>query len=341
MIQDYQNKNVLAAMKRQLNANAKQSIREARINFVLIHLLSEHHDLMLLAKESSGKKNLFDYICFCLSRFADDMEMEDGPLQLYRKDDELATHLMDVVRLRTPAKDAVQQGLEGWQEWPPDIPCEEWAEEALQTAYVSLFGLYYFDTPVKDMMRWLGKNEPKNPKFVNAMNRHETATNIMHNRKPAPPTADKIRKTMYLSEDQIKEGYSQVEELKEMFTNLYCMLARGDTLRFCQEKTDTAFEVFLSGTFAMMLPGDDVNRDGMASKEGRHMVYQAAKKTILGKELVSQIVTNDDDRAAEEVFYWGLVYGKQGVDDGSLPIGMGEFDVRRKPGPKRKKRNDK
>ena len=45
MIKDYQNKDVLAEMKRQVNAAAKISDREARITFVLIHMISEYHIL--------------------------------------------------------------------------------------------------------------------------------------------------------------------------------------------------------------------------------------------------------------------------------------------------------
>ena len=41
MIKDYQNKEVLAEMKRQVNAAAKISDREARITFVLIHMISK------------------------------------------------------------------------------------------------------------------------------------------------------------------------------------------------------------------------------------------------------------------------------------------------------------
>ena len=45
MLKDYQNKAVLAEMKRQVNAAAKISDREARITFVLVHMISEHHEL--------------------------------------------------------------------------------------------------------------------------------------------------------------------------------------------------------------------------------------------------------------------------------------------------------
>ena len=45
MLKDYKNKEVLAEMKRQVNAAAKISDREARITFVLVHMISEHHEL--------------------------------------------------------------------------------------------------------------------------------------------------------------------------------------------------------------------------------------------------------------------------------------------------------
>jgi len=51
-------------------------------------------------------------------------------------------------------------------------------EDILQTAYATLFGLYFFNTPAKDLMKWLGKDERKNLRFVNAMNRHETVLNV-------------------------------------------------------------------------------------------------------------------------------------------------------------------
>ena len=40
MLKDQKNKEVLAEMKRQINAAAKISDREARITFVLVHMMS-------------------------------------------------------------------------------------------------------------------------------------------------------------------------------------------------------------------------------------------------------------------------------------------------------------
>ena len=34
--------------------------------------------------------------------------------------------------------------------------------------------------------------------------------------------------------------------------------------------------------------------------------------------------------------YWGLIYGEQGVADGSMPTGMADLDIRHKPKPKLK-----
>ena len=75
MIKDYQNKEVLAEMKRQVNAAAKISDREARITFVLIHMISEYHILAEHCTKPDGENNLFRFISWCLSRFAEELEM--------------------------------------------------------------------------------------------------------------------------------------------------------------------------------------------------------------------------------------------------------------------------
>ena len=74
MIKDYQNKEVLAEMKRQVNAAAKISDREARITFVLIHMISEYHILAEQCNKPDGENNLFRFISWCLSRFAEELE---------------------------------------------------------------------------------------------------------------------------------------------------------------------------------------------------------------------------------------------------------------------------
>ena len=48
-------------------------------------------------------------------------------------------------------------------------------------------------------------------------------------------------------------------------------------------------------------------------------------------KLANDIVTAADDKAAAEVFYWGLIGGEQGVADGSMPTGMADMDIRHKP----------
>ena len=229
-----------------------------------------------------------------------------NPIELFKKEHDVT--LLDLVRFRTPAKNAVEKGLDESFEWPDNVPYEEWEEDMLQTAYATLFGLYFFNTPAKDLMRWLGKDEPKNYRFVNAMNRHETALNVTEERT------------------RLREADGPLD-----------MLASGDVLRFCQEKEDTAFGIFMTGTFAMMMPGKNINRKGMvSSRDNAKLVYQAAKKSLMGDKLSKQIVTAADDKAAAEVFYWGLIYGEQGVADGSMPTGMADMDIRRKPKPKLK-----
>ena len=75
MIKDYQNKEVLAEMKRQVNAAAKISDREARITFVLIHMISEYHILAEQCNKPDGENNLFRFVLWCLSRFCDELEL--------------------------------------------------------------------------------------------------------------------------------------------------------------------------------------------------------------------------------------------------------------------------
>ena len=88
----------------------------------------------------------------------------------------------------------------------------------------------------------------------------------------------------------------------------------------------------MTGLFAMMMPGKNVNRKGMiSSRDNAKMVYQAAKKSLMGDKLANDIVTAADDKAAAEVFYWGLIGGEQGVADGSMPTGMADMDIRHKP----------
>ena len=85
------------------------------------------------------------------------------------------------------------------------------------------------------------------------------------------------------------------------------------------------------------MPDKNINRKGMvSSRDNAKLVYQAAKKSLMGDKLSKQIVTAADDKAAAEVFYWGLIYGEQGVADGSMPTGMADMDIRRKPKPKLK-----
>jgi hypothetical protein len=335
MIKDYQNKEALAAMKRQLNEAIKSGCdREARITFVLIHMLSERHELIGSGDKQKGEDNLFRFMVWNLERMTKDFEMRpDGeyanPIDVYRKE---GMNLLTLARWRNPAKDAVKKGLEEWQEWPDDVPYEEWEEDMLHTAYITLFGLYYFDTPAKDLMRWLGKDEPKNPKFVNAMNRHETITNISVDRMGHSEHNDRPKKKMFISDEEFANGVMGLNGLRERFKKLVDQIAKGDTLRFCQEKEETAFGVFMSGLFAMMMPGEDVNRKGMVgSKENARMVYQFAKKMLMGDVVTKGIVTADDDNAAAEVFYWGLVGGEDGVRKGTMPTGLGEVDIEVKP----------
>ena len=337
MIKDYQNKNVLAEMKRQVNKAAKNSDREARITFTLVHMISERHELAEGSTKPNGENNLFRFMCWNLDRIADELEIlpdseYSNPIDMYRQEEQF--DLLELCRFRTPAKDAVKKGLDESQEWPDDVPYEDWEEEILQTAYITMFGLYYFDTPVKDLMRWLGKDEPKNPRFVNAMNRHETVVTISSDRMKTikQKGRPKKKKTKYITDEEFAKGEEGLEHLRQGFKKLVGELATGDTLRFCREKEETAFGVFMTGLFAMMMPGKNVNRKGMiSSRDNAKMVYQAAKKSLMGDKLANDIVTAADDKAAAEVFYWGLIGGEQGVANGSMPTGMADMDIRHKP----------
>lgn len=346
MIKDFELKKVVVEMKRQLNEAAKVSESEARITFVLIHIISEHHELGEMACAPEGDNNLYKFICWCLNKFVEEFETPStdefmNPIEAYRTNYDIK--LLDLVRHRTPAKNAEKKGLDKDMEWPSNVPYEEWEEELLQTAYTTLFGLYFFETPVKDMMRWLGKDEPKNYHFVNAMNRHETALNINSERTRVHEADgmlpwEKKKKRVYIDDEEYERSKEQVDLLQKVFKEHFVSkMATGDTLRFCQEKEETAFGVFMTGMFSMMMPGKDINRKAwVSSMDNAKTVYQAAKKTMMGK-LAKQIVTADDDKAAAEVYYWGLMLGEQGVAEGMMPTGMADMDIRRKPGPKPKK----
>ena len=243
MIKDYQNKEVLAEMKRQVNTAAKISDREARITFVLIHMISEYHILAEQCTKPDSENNLFRFISWCLSRFAEELETASNeeftnPIELYKKNPDI--NLLELIRFRTPAKNAVEKGLDESFEWPDNVPYEEWEEDILQTAYATLFGLYFFNTPAKDLMKWLGKDERKNLRFVNAMNRHETVLNVSAERTrlreadgPMPWT--KKPKRMYVSDEECARGEEHVAELRRNFVDVVEKLATGDTLRFCRE----------------------------------------------------------------------------------------------------------
>ena len=303
-------------------------------------MISEYHILAEQCTKPDGENNLFRFISWCLSRFAEELETPSNeefknPIELYKKDHDI--NLLELIRFRTPAKNAVEKGLDESMEWPNNVPYEEWEEDILQTAYATLFGLYFFNTPAKDLMKWLGKDERKNLRFVNAMNRHETVLNVSAERTrlreadgPMPWT--KKPKRMYVSDEEYAKGEEHVAEMRRNFVDVVDKLATGDTLRFCREKEDTAFGVFMTGLFAMMMPGKNLNRKGMvSSRDNAKMVYQAAKKSLMGDKLANDIVTAADDKAAAEVFYWGLIGGEQGVANGSMPTGMADMDIRRKP----------
>ena len=106
MLKDYKNKEVLAEMKRQVNAAAKISDREARITFVLVHMISEHHELAASAGKPDGENNLFQFVTWCLSRFADELEAPSteefkNPIELFKKEHDM--NLLNLARFRTPA----------------------------------------------------------------------------------------------------------------------------------------------------------------------------------------------------------------------------------------------
>ena len=340
MIKDYQNKEVLAEMQRQLNAAAKISNRDARITFVLMHMISQYRVLSKPGSNFDSDDNFFKFISWCLSHFVEDLETlsneeSQNPIDFYKKNPNI--NLLDLIRFYTPAKNAVEKGLDEGMEWPDDVPYEEWKEDILQTAYATLFGLYYFNTPAKDLIRWLGEDEPKNHRFVNAMNRHETVLNVsadrfkLHEADGSRPRVEKSER-IYVSDEQLAKAKEEIAEMRRnFFAEVVGQLATGDTLRFCREKEETAFAVFMSGMFAMMMPDEKVNRKGMiSSRDNAKLVYQAAKEMLLGDKVIENIVTADDDKAAAEVFYWGLISGEHGVANGLMPTGLADLDVRRK-----------
>lgn len=341
MIKDYQDKHMLAGMKRMIFDAAKVSERNARISFVVAHMISEHHELLESARKRGVEDNLNKFISSCLYRFADELEAPSegkylNPIDLFKKEHNLP--LLKLVRFRTPAKNAVEKDLEETMEWPDNVPYEEWMEDMLQTAYASLFGLYFFNTPVKDMMRWLGKDEPKNLRFVNAMNRHETALNVNTERArlheadgPAPLV--KKRKHVDLSNYEAKLGKAFVAASHDIFHQLIEMEASGDVLRFSQEKEDAAFHIFMAGLNIMTLIDKNKTREEMLSSvDNSKMVYQGAKKNLMGEKLTKHIVTAADDEAAAVLFNWGMAYGLRSIEKGVIRF-VDTKDIRRKSKP--------
>ena len=73
MIKDFENKEKLAIMKSQLKEAAKQSDRDARIQFVLMHLICEYQELAdSIGKQEEG--NLFHFTWWCLNEYANNLE---------------------------------------------------------------------------------------------------------------------------------------------------------------------------------------------------------------------------------------------------------------------------
>lgn len=339
MLRNCKDKESLAYVRRNLNSAAKMGDLAVRTTFVLLHMTSEHREIAESAIKSGDEKNLFDFMTYCLHRFAEELERpssEDytNPIDLYKKGKK--SLLQDIARSNTPAKNAVEKGLDESLEWPSDVPYEKWEEDLLQTAYTTLFGLYFFNTPAKDMMRWLGKDEPKNPRFVNAMSRHETAVNIMTEcakqlDADALHSLKKKRKPIYLTDEDSAEAEEQGRKLRQMFHDMIEEKFEGNMQRFCRENEDTAFEIFQMGLFSMLMPGKNYDRKGIInSPDHSMMMYKAAKKTVLGDKVTKKIVTPEDDEAAALVFYVGMLSGEQGVSKGNLPTDMLSWDVRRK-----------
>lgn len=338
MIRNCKNKESLAYMRRQLNSVAKMGDLAIRTTFVLVHMTSEHLELAVSATKSGDEKKLFEFMTCCLHRFAEELERpssEDytNPIDLYKKGKK--SLLRDIVRSHTPAKNAVEKGLDESLEWPSDVPYEEWEEDLLQTAYTALFGLYFFNTPTKDMMRWLGKDEPKNPRFVNAMDRHETALNIIAERgrlldADDPHPLKKKRKPIYLTDEDSAEAEEQERKLRQMFHDMIEEKFEGNMQRFCRENEDAAFNIFKWGLFTMLLRDKNFDRKSIInSPDASMMLYKSAKKKLLGDEVTKKIVTAADDQAAALVFYVGMLSGEQGVSKGNLPTDMLSWDVRR------------
>ena len=329
MIKDFENKEKLVIMKSQLKEAAKQSDRDARIQFILMHLICEYKELA----ESIGKRekgNLFHFTWWCLNQYADDFESKSdkdftNPIECFQNK---GVSLPDLFIHAVPVKNAVERGLNESQEWPEVIPYEEWKEEMLLTAYATLFGLYYFDTPYEDLVRWLGEDEPDNEKFVNARNRHKTAANLVLYRanKLDEETSQKEKK-VDMDDEDLKKGFEELDKWRKTFAELANKIAEGDTIRFCHEKPEAAFGAFIAGLYTMMLPGESYNRSIMTrSKDNARLTYEIAKKTTIGEDTIKAIVTAEDDEAAFEVFCWALAGGEEGVSEGILPTGLIDID---------------
>ena len=330
MIKDFENKERLAKMQSQLKEAAKQSDRDARIQFVLMHLICEYQELAdSIGKQEEG--NLFHFTGWCLNEYANNLESKShkgftNPIELFQKE---GVSLPDLFTHAVPVKDAVERGLDESQEWPEVVPYEEWKEDMLLTAYATMFGLYYFDTPSEDLVRWLGEDEPDNEKFVNAMNRHITAVNIvLYRAHQFDDEKSKERKKVDVDDEDLKKGFEELDVWRKSFAKLANKIAEGDTKRFCLEKPEAAFGVFIAGLYTMMLPDESYSRSVMtSSKDNARFTYEIAKKTTIGEDTIKAIVTAEDDEAAFEIFCWALVGGEGGVSEGILPTGLIDYDL--------------
>lgn len=291
-------------------------IRAARKQFLYDHYSME----IIMPREDydhyKGGIPLRKFLNSCMDKFADDFEKPStddfkNPIELYKEDDSL--DIMEFARLNCPTKNAVKQGLDNSLEWPKKVPFEYWAEDLVRAVYINLFGLYYFDSSIDDMVRWVTQDELHNPAFVNAVNHCETALNIDMDRNLHLDDSKPFwgGRNDFTARDEAKNennDYAQKaqDNFNELFDKWVNDLPLGDTGIFCRVYREEALQVYRAAILVMLM------RENLSACEkindsddyGRY-AFQFAKKFFMGPDVV-EVIEKKGEKVAYEVFNWGL-----------------------------------
>lgn len=300
------------------------SISAARITFLSHHIYFErcnHEKIDKMKEESVENPSLSRFLNSYLELFAeifgkpstDDFK---NPIDLYREDYSL--NILELARINTPTKSAVEKGLDKSLEWPSDIPYVDWLEDFVKTIFINMFGLYYFNTSIGDMVRWVTKDEHDNPHFINGLNCYETAYNIDNDcgRSEGVDYFDKRN----LEKDQIRIKFEHyISQNSNWDTDdLVKNVASKETYKFYYTK-EVAYNIFLLAQgFLIILTGKSSRDSYIRSFEDARRLYYRVKKYLMPQKDKKEIVTPEEDNIASEIFYIGLLSGYERGKD--LPI---------------------